>query len=164
MGALFYRPSSPVLHFIVNSLLRLLVHLPLAALGTLLNYPVYRLVGELVQRLLRLPADQTATYKVFGALLFFPVAWIAEGCLAGHYLGGYLGPWIGVAVALAAPLTGYIALLFHDRRAIFWHEARAYLLLRTRRRLAGELKERREAVLRQVEELASLYGASRPLV
>jgi hypothetical protein len=126
--------------------------------GTLLNYPAYRLVGEIVQRVLRLPADQTATYKVFGALLLFPLAWIAEGFLAGHYLGG----WTGAAVALLAPPTGYLALLFHDRRAIFWHEARAYLFLRTRRRLAAELKERRDAVLRQVEELTALHEASRP--
>jgi len=155
-------PPSPVLRFAGRSLLRLLVHLPLAAVGTLLNYPVYRLIGEVVKRVLRLPADQTATYKLFGALLFFPLAWIGEGFLAGHYLGHYLGGWIGAAVALLAPPTGYLALLFHDRRAIFWHEARAYLLLRTRKRLAAELKDRRDAVLRQVEELAALYEASRP--
>jgi 1-acyl-sn-glycerol-3-phosphate acyltransferase len=148
-------PPSPVLRFAGRSLLRLLVHLPLAAIGTLLNYPVYRLIGEVVKRVLRLPADQTATYKLFGALLLFPLAWIGEGFLAAHYLGA----WIGAAIALLAPPTGYLALLFHDRRAIFWHEARAYLFLRTRRRLAAELKDRRDAVLRQVEELAALYTA-----
>ncbi len=150
-------PSSPVVRFVGRSLLRLLVHLPLAAIGTLLNYPVYRLIGEIVKRATRDP-DQTATYKVFGAFLLFPLAWIAEGWLAGHYLGGWLGGWIGLAVALLAPPTGYMALLFHDRRAIFWHEARAYLLLRTRKRVAVELKERRETVLRQVEELAALHA------
>jgi glycerol-3-phosphate O-acyltransferase/dihydroxyacetone phosphate acyltransferase len=149
-------PSSPVVRFVGRSLLRLLVHLPLAAIGTLLNYPAYRLIGEIVKRATRDP-DQTATYKVFGAFLLFPLAWIAEGWLAGHYLGG----WIGTAVALLAPLTGYVALLFHDRRAIFWHEARAYLLLRTRKRVAVELKERRETVLRQVEELAALHEGDR---
>jgi len=150
-------PSSPVLRFIARSLLRLLVHLPLAAIGTVLNYPAYRLVGEIVKRVLRLPPDQTATFKVFGAFLFFPLAWLAEGWLAGHYLG----TWTGLLVALLGPPTGYIALLFHDRRAIFWHEARAYLLLRTRKRLAEELRSRREAVLRQVEELATFYEKSR---
>jgi hypothetical protein len=39
--------------------------------------------------------------------------------------------------------------------------ARAFLLLRTRRRLAEELKKRREGVLKQVEELASLYETDR---
>ena len=136
----------------VRSLARLLIHLPLAVIGTLLNYPVYRLVGEIVKRATR-QSDQVATYKVLGAFLLFPLAWIVEGWLAAHYLGN---AWAGLAVALLAPPTGWIALLFHDRRAIFWHEARAYLLLRTRRRLASELKDRREAVLRQLEELAVL--------
>jgi len=148
-------PPSPVARFVGRALLRLLVHLPLAALGTVLNYPTYRLIGEIVKRATRDP-DQTATFKVFGALLLFPLTWIAEGWLIGHYLGGR----IGLAVALLAGPTGYIALLFHDRRAIFWHEARAYLLLRTRKRLAVELRSRREAVLRQVEELAALHERS----
>ncbi|MFL6196250.1 MAG: lysophospholipid acyltransferase family protein [Thermoanaerobaculia bacterium] len=151
-------PPSPVLRFVVRSLARLLIHLPLAAVGTILNYPLYRLVGAIVKRATRQP-DQIATYKVLGAFLLFPFAWIAEGWLAAHFLGS---PWAGLAVTLAAPLTGYIALLFHDRRAIFWHEARAYLLLRTRRRLASELKDRREAVLRQIEELAALNAPKYP--
>ncbi len=149
-------PPSPVLRFVVQTLLRLLLHLPVAAVGTLLNYPIYRIVGPLVRRLTRDP-DQVATLKVIGALILFPLAWIAEGWLAGRYFG----PWIGIAVALAAPLIGYGALLFHDRRIVFWHEARAYLILRTRKRLAAELKGRREAVLRQVEELEEM---SRTLV
>jgi glycerol-3-phosphate O-acyltransferase / dihydroxyacetone phosphate acyltransferase len=149
-------PPSPVARFVRRTLLRLLVHLPVAAVGTALNYPTYRLIGSIVKRATRDP-DQTATYKVFGALLLFPLTWLAERWLAGHYLGG----WIGLAVALLAGPAGYLALLFHDRRAIFWHEARAYLLLRTRRRLAAELKERREKVLTQVEELAALYERDR---
>ncbi len=155
-------PPSPVLRFVARTLLRLLVHLPLAAIGTLLNYPLYRLVGWVVKRLNRQP-DQIATYKMMGALFLFPLTWTAEGFLAAHYWQKYLGDggaWIGLAVALLAPVTGYVALLFHDRRAIFWHEARAYLLLRTRRRLAEELKARREAVLSQVEDLAALYGSA----
>ena len=54
-------------------------------IGTVLNYPVYRLIGEIVKRVIH-DRDQTATYKVFGAFLFFPLAWIAEGWLVGHYL------------------------------------------------------------------------------
>ena len=84
------------------------------------------------------------------------LTWIAEGWLVAHYLGGC---WLGAAVTLTAPFTAYGALLFHDQRAVFWKEARAYLLLRTRRRLAAELKTRREEVLRQVKELETLYEA-----
>jgi glycerol-3-phosphate O-acyltransferase/dihydroxyacetone phosphate acyltransferase len=146
-------PPSPVLRFVVRALLRLLVHLPVAVVGTVLTWPVYRIVGPIVRRVTRQP-DQTATYRVFGALILFPLAWIAEGWLTARYLGGC---WLGAAITLLAPFTAYGALLFHDQRAVFWTETRAYLLLRTRRRLAAELKERRDAVLRQVEELEDLY-------
>ena len=145
---------SPVTRFVVRSLLRMLIHLPLAIVGTILTWPVYRLVGAIVKRATR-NADQVATLKVLGAILLFPLTWIAEGFLLGHYLG----PWIGALLALTAPFTAYIALLFHDQRTVFWKESRAYLLLRTRRRLAAELKEKRETVLHQVEDLAQLAAA-----
>lgn len=148
-------PHSPVARFVLRALLRLLVHLPVALIGTVLTWPVYRLVGEIVKRATR-DRDQMATLKIFGALILFPLAWIAEGWLASKYLGGC---WIGAALTLTAPFTAYGALLFHDQRAVFWKEAQAYLLLKTRRRTTAELKARRDQVLRQVEELEDLYEA-----
>lgn len=147
-------PPSPVARFVLRTLLRMLVHLPLAAIGTILNWPVYRLVGEIARRAARQP-DMTATYKVFGALFLYPVSWLAAALLVGYYVN----PWLGAATFLAAPFTGYSALLFHESRSLFWREARAYLLLRTRKRLAGELKERRGEILREVQALADLYEA-----
>jgi glycerol-3-phosphate O-acyltransferase/dihydroxyacetone phosphate acyltransferase len=155
VGAAYRLP--PAVRFVVRSVVRMLIHLPVALVGTILTWPVYRLVGAIVKRVNDDP-DQTATFKVIGALLLFPLAWIAEGVLAGHYLGG----WIGAALTLTAPFTAYSALLFNDQRSAFWRESRAYLLLRTRRRLAAELKEKREAVLRQVEALARLWEAEVP--
>ena len=152
VGAAYRLP--PIVRFVARSLARMLIHLPVAIVGTILTWPVYRLVGEIVKRINRNP-DQDATLKVFGALILFPLAWIAEGLLLGHYLS----PWIGALAALTAPFTAYGALLFHDQRAAFWRESRAYLFLRTRRRLASELKEKREAVLQEVEELAKLLPA-----
>jgi 1-acyl-sn-glycerol-3-phosphate acyltransferase len=152
VGAAYRLP--PAVRFVVRSLVRMLIHLPVALVGTILTWPVYRLVGAIVKRVNDHP-DQTATFKVIGALFLFPLAWIAEGIVAGHYLNG----WIGVALTLTAPFTAYSALLFNDQRFAFWRESRAYLLLRTRRRLAAELKEKREAVLRQVEDLARLWEA-----
>jgi glycerol-3-phosphate O-acyltransferase / dihydroxyacetone phosphate acyltransferase len=150
VGAAYRLP--PAVRFVGRSLVRMLIHLPVALIGAILTWPVYRLVGAIVKRVNDHP-DQTATLKVIGSLLLFPLAWIAEGVLVGHYSRG----WIGALLALTAPFTAYRALLFNDQRAAFWRESRAYLLLRTRRRLAAELKEKREAVLRQVEDLARLW-------
>jgi glycerol-3-phosphate O-acyltransferase / dihydroxyacetone phosphate acyltransferase len=146
--------ASPAARFVARSLLRMLIHLPVAIVGTVLTWPVYRLVGAIAKRATR-DADQVATLKVLGAVLLFPLTWIAEGFLIGHYLN----PWIGALLALTAPFTAYVALLFDDQRSTFWRESRAYLLLRTRRRVAAELKEKRENVLHQVEDLAQLSAA-----
>ncbi|HEX4964550.1 MAG TPA: 1-acyl-sn-glycerol-3-phosphate acyltransferase [Thermoanaerobaculia bacterium] len=160
VGAAYRLP--PVVRFVVRSLLRMLIHLPVAIVGTILTWPVYRLVGAIMKRA-TIVQDQVATSKVMGALLLFPLAWIAEGALLGHYLPGNLpgslGTWAGVVLVVTAPFTAYGALLFHDQRTLFWREARAYLFLRTRRRLVAELKEKREAILRQVEDLARLRAA-----
>lgn len=150
VGAAYSLP--PAVRFVARSLVRMLLHLPVAIVGTILTWPIYRLVGAIVRRVNNKP-DQTATLKVIGSLFLFPLTWIVEGALAGHYLGA----WIGAVLTLTAPFTAYGALLFNDQRALFWRESRAYLLLRTRRRLAAGLKEKREAVLRQVEDLARLW-------
>jgi hypothetical protein len=142
-----------VVRFVVRGLLRLLVHLPLAIVGTALNILPYYLVRA-VAWIVRSSPDQVATYKVFGGLILYPLAWIVEAILVTRWTGS---AWLGALTLLAGPLTGYAALLFHEQRRLFWTESKAYLLLKTRRRLASELKEKRDAVLREVEALADLY-------
>jgi 1-acyl-sn-glycerol-3-phosphate acyltransferase len=146
-------PPHPVVRFVVRALLRLLVHLPLAVVGTALNILPYYLVRA-VAWIVRNSPDQVATYKVFGGLVLYPLIWIVEAILAARWTGN---GWLGALTFLAGPLTGYAALLFHEQRKLFWTEAKAYLVLKTRKRLATELKDRRDAVLQEVESLADLY-------
>lgn len=146
-------PPNPVVQFVLRTLVRLLVHLPLAAVGTLLNLAPFWLV-RLIALLVSRHPDQIATYKVFGGLVAYPLFWTIEAVLAARWADS---PWLGALVFLLGPFTGYAAMLFHEQRGLFWTEARAYLVLRTRKRLATELKERREQVLREVEELVTLY-------
>ena len=153
-------PFSPVLRFTGRTLLRLLIHLPLAILGTVLNWPTYRLIGLVAPLAARREPDQVATYKLFGAVLFFPLTWIAEAWLAARWWGWWAAP----AVLLLAPLAGWAAVLFHETHTAFWKEARAYLLLRTRRRVAEQLKACRETVLEEVGKLEDLWrSGERPL-
>jgi hypothetical protein len=146
-------PFSPVLRFAGRSLLRLLIHLPLALLGALLNWPAYRLIGLVAPLAARQAPDQVATYKLFGAVLLFPLTWIAEALLAARWLGWWAAP----VTLLLAPLAGWAALLFHETHTTFWREAWAYLLLRTRRRVADQLRACRETVLKEVGELEDLW-------
>jgi 1-acyl-sn-glycerol-3-phosphate acyltransferase len=153
-------PFSPVLRFTGRTLLRLLVHLPLAILGTVLNWPTYRLVGVLAPQVARGVPDQVATYKLFGAILLFPLTWITEAVLAARWLVWWAAP----LTLLLAPVAGWAALLFHETHTAFWKEAWAYLLLRTRRRVAEQLRTCRETVLREVGELEELWRSEGKLM
>jgi glycerol-3-phosphate O-acyltransferase/dihydroxyacetone phosphate acyltransferase len=81
--------------------------------GILLNWLPYKLPTWIADRVTRTP-DEPASYKVMGALLFFPIWWALEAALAWA-LGG---PWAALAVAVAAPLTGIAYLPIHDRQRL----------------------------------------------
>ncbi len=121
-------PAGGVVRFVAKSLLLLLVRMPLAVLGTVLNGLPFWAVHTVAPRMGKTP-DVLATYKLFGSLIFYPLAWIVAASLAG----GWLGWPAGVAAFLLAPLTGVIALRFWERRSFFLSEARAYLMLRAAR-------------------------------
>lgn len=150
-------PVASVARFTLLTALRLAVLLPLAACGILLNWPTYRLVGGIAARATREP-DITATYKVFGGIFLYPLTWVAEAAV-GAWLAGTHGAAAFFSLLAAAPATGYFALRFDDRRARLWREARAYLVLRTRQRLAAEIKQARAGAAREVGALAGLYLA-----
>jgi glycerol-3-phosphate O-acyltransferase/dihydroxyacetone phosphate acyltransferase len=151
-------PAAAVARWLGLTVLRLVVYLPLAAVGIVLNWLPYRLVGEIAARATR-ESDMPASFKVFGGIVLFPVTWLLDAVLAARLAGPR--PVAQAAAALltlvAAPLSGWVALHFDDRRGQLWREARAYLLLRSRRAIAGELLARREAAAREVAALADLY-------
>lgn len=127
-----------------------LLPLNLAFLGSLLNAAPYftvRWIGE--SRI----ASDTATWTLYPALVAFPAFWLLQGVLAG-LLAGF---WIGVAMLIAAPVAGSVALAFHDTRRRLQNEARAWFMLRTRRRLAAQLAAKRQEVLDQLDTLAGLF-------
>ena len=151
-------PFSPVARFVGRTLLRLLIHLPLAIVGTVLNGPSYWVVKPLAHVIIRNLPDKIATIKLFVAILLFPLTWIAEAALAAWQWG----LWTAPLVLLAAPLTGWAALRFHETHLTFWREARAYLVLRTRKKVAEALRTRRETVLQEVEDLEALWREALP--
>ena len=151
-------PPTSVLGFLGRSAFALLVRLILALVGTLLNWAPYRtarLVGE------RQELEQKATWKIFPSLVIFPVFWLLEALAVGILVTGWRGPGWGVLAGLAvfvlAPVAGRVALTFHDVRRRLVHEARAWLVLRTRKRLAAHLAAKRQEVLGQLDELVALY-------
>jgi glycerol-3-phosphate O-acyltransferase/dihydroxyacetone phosphate acyltransferase len=82
-------------------LFRVIVLLPLALAGAVLNYPTYRLIGFLARRLAKGERNLTATMKFLGALLLYPLTYIAAAFFIGFY-------------ALALPFLGYLALIVFE--------------------------------------------------
>jgi glycerol-3-phosphate O-acyltransferase / dihydroxyacetone phosphate acyltransferase len=147
-------PAAPVLRFVARAVVRLAVQLPLAVAGTLINWLPYRLIGFVATRLAGDVADVTATLKLFGAILLYPLAWIVVAVVAVRWSGVW---WAAPIALVLSPVSGYAALLFDEGRAGLWEEARAFLLLRTRKRRADELRECRKRVLDQVAQLEALW-------
>jgi glycerol-3-phosphate O-acyltransferase / dihydroxyacetone phosphate acyltransferase len=144
-------PTSSVVRYVLVRLLVLLPLLPFAFVGTVLNYLPYWLAGR-VSRWIGEKPDVVSTYKLFPSLLLFPLTWAAEAFTAARLLG----PSAGWLVAAAAPVLGWIAMRFHDRRQSFLQEARAYLLLRTREGAAEELAELRGRAWAAIERLMTV--------
>lgn len=148
-------PAGVVAGYTLGFLLHWLVGLPVAALGYLLNAMPYRLVGMLSNRLAR-TQDAFASYKLFAALVFFPVTWLAEAAAATAWLPGPTGwpaPACAVISLTTAPVTGWLALRHREAREQFTAEARSFLLLRSRPRIAESLRSERDAILNQVRAL-----------
>ncbi|MCH9649978.1 MAG: lysophospholipid acyltransferase family protein [Deltaproteobacteria bacterium] len=145
-------PMSKILRYLARTTLNLLLYLPVAVAGTILNWLPYRIPGWIAQRFATSP-DVASTYKLFPAFVLFPLFWIGEAAL-GTWLGGWR---FGLTLLVFAPLSGWLALRFHERRNTFLQEAGAYLKLRTRKGMSSELKRRRETVLREVERLMDLH-------
>jgi hypothetical protein len=144
-------PKPVVLRYLARTLMKLLVWLPMAVVGTILNWLPYRLVAVAADR--APTADTRATYKLFSAILLFPMTWLLTSA-AGSLLAG--APAAAV-VAVAAPLTGYAALRFHEQRIELAAEARAYLLLRSRKRAIKELVRRRNRLVDDIYDLVDRY-------
>jgi len=147
-------PVLRVLLWTSKSLLAVLVGLPLAVAGALLNALPFFVVGRLANRP-DLTIEVRATWKLFGGMFAYPVLWIAQGAVAAWWWG--LGA--GTALVAAAPLAGYLAVAAWERGERLWREARAYLLLRGRPHLRSRLQDLRQRVRQKVEDLARIWEA-----
>lgn len=92
-------------------LLRVVVTLPLALIGAIVNYPAYRLIRVLAKKFSKGEGAVTATIKFLAALAFYPLTYIAIAIFVGMRWG-----WIaGVITGLALPFVAYLALrVFED--------------------------------------------------
>lgn len=151
-------PIGPTLYFVLRSLARMLLAAPIAAAGTLANALPYLAVRAVAARAAGGEPNQVATYKVFPSLVAYPSTWGLEAALSGWLAGG----WAALATLVAAPFAGLVAIRFLERSGNLWRETRAYLLLRRRRKIAGELRARRGEVERRTSVLVERWRELQP--
>jgi len=150
-----------VFRYTLKTLGVVLLMLPVALVGLVINFVPYRLVGPLATRVVKPEIDVIATQKIVAAGMLFPIAWGVVGWLVGRWLG----EWWGVAALIAAPFTGYVALRFLERLDHFVGEARGFMLLvfrpTTSLRLVAEGKAIRHAIMALQDETAIAPGPDR---
>ena len=107
----------------------------IAVAGWLLFVVPYRLTGAVVARF-PLEQDTRSTWKLMVGTLIY-AAWVASW---GAVTALALSPAAGLGVLVGAPVVGMAGLLVRERWRGSWRDARAWLLLRSRRRLVDALR------------------------
>lgn len=134
---------------LVRSTLILLLLLPFAAAGILVNYLTYRVIGFLAQKLARGEEEVIGTMKFVGALLLYPITWLLLMFVVEHYAG-----WRWAFAALAAmPVLGYAALRVSEEADRVIGRMRALARLRTKRNGYLALLTERDAIRAEIETI-----------
>jgi glycerol-3-phosphate O-acyltransferase / dihydroxyacetone phosphate acyltransferase len=147
--ALEYQPGL-VGRFVVKNLARLVLGLPLFAVGLGLFYLPY-LLPRWASRKAEL--DMQATVKFLVALVVALVWW--AGLTVGAWLwGGW--PW-GVGVLAGVPPLALFTLYFSERQAVVFRDVSVFFTLGNRARLKSLLLAEGERLAAEVERLAGEY-------
>jgi glycerol-3-phosphate O-acyltransferase/dihydroxyacetone phosphate acyltransferase len=141
------------LRFAGWAVLFLLTMLPIALAGLIASYPTYRFIGVLARRFSHGEDELLATLKFVAAISLYPITWIAEALVVGHYRSRAAA----IAFLIVAPLASYAAVWVFERVDHIVGRARAAShLLRSRSgylRLVAQRKAIREEIVAVGEEL-----------
>jgi 1-acyl-sn-glycerol-3-phosphate acyltransferase len=125
----------------------------LALASFLLFWTPRRVTGWVVDRLAP-QAEERSSYNLLGGTLFY-AAWLI---LLAATIGSIAGIAAGVATLVALPAIGIGGLVIRERWRGAWSDARRFFLLRSRRDLAGALRDRQTDLAARIE--AIVVGSS----
>ncbi len=138
-----------VARYSAKAVLVLVVLLPAALIGVVLNYPAYRVVGFVATGMAKGAEDALASIKVLAAMLLFPLTWAIVAVLVGTTRGVEEG----VVALIVAPLLAYAALIFFERLDRIIGGARALALFAFRRWAFLRLVAERHAIREEIVAL-----------
>ena len=146
-------PVERIVGYLARQLALQIVTLPVALAGAIIHVVPFSII-RLIARRFRKEPNQIATWRVFPGIVLYPLTWTAFALAAGRY-----GGWpAGVAMLLFSPLAGGVALRSLERLERLGRESRAYLLLKGKRDLAEDLRERRKRTAGKIGELVELWA------
>jgi 1-acyl-sn-glycerol-3-phosphate acyltransferase len=150
------RASTPVARGFLDGLrmlVVLVVVLPIAIVGTVINYPIYRLVGAITARLSRDDEAVVATIKMIAGACLFPLWWI----IVATAVGLYFGLVNGLVTLIVSPFTGWVALNFFENLDSEVVRLRALTMQRFSRWGFLRLVAERRAINKEILALASEF-------
>ncbi|MEA2570955.1 MAG: glycerol-3-phosphate O-acyltransferase / dihydroxyacetone phosphate acyltransferase [Acidobacteriota bacterium] len=136
------------------SSLWLLILLPIALVGAIIQWPTYRLIGVLANRFSRGEDEVIATIKCIGALVFYPLMWLAIATLVATRAGVVAG----LLTLIILPLLGYIALRVFELLDDIIGRVRATM----RRDVAARQRALRADIIAVADEMAAPAIATAP--
>jgi glycerol-3-phosphate O-acyltransferase / dihydroxyacetone phosphate acyltransferase len=141
-----------VVRYVLRTMAAVVLLLPVAVPGWIVNYPTYRIIGRIAFRWSE-SSDVTATMKMVGGFALFPITWLLWGLALGLGLG-----WsYGIAMAIAGPASALAALRLGERIEDARIHARALRVARREPAFAEWLAQERRAIRAAIVALA---GAS----
>lgn len=146
-------PALTVLRYVLRESFVLGIGAPLAALGTLIWTPAYLLPRFVVARIAP-EHEAIATYKLATAFVVVPLTVVLLAALAWWRVG----PWLAVAALLVVPALGFLALAWRERWQRVREDARLFLRVLAHPRTPARLDARRERLVREFDDVASLSG------
>lgn len=150
-----YRMSS-VLRYVVRQSTMLLLVLPAAVVGSVAWLPPFVLTRVAVPRF-RPTLDQLATYKLSIGIVAFPL-WLVMVVVAAWLIVGWP---TAVVLLVALPTVGLAAVAWGDRQAVVLEDARVFLRARRRSTSSERVRELREQLVREIDDVARLWQAVR---
>jgi 1-acyl-sn-glycerol-3-phosphate acyltransferase len=147
------RSAGRTARFALRQAFALFVGAPLALCGFLIHGLPYALV-RLVVALIPHTDEEEATDKIAAGFVLYPLAWCLEGWLAWRFGGGAA---LAVFIVLLVP-AGFVALSWRERLARVEREIRGLARLVRDPSLLERLRAEREALLRELKDLAIEAG------
>lgn len=144
---------APTLRWAVRVAAPVLLLLPVAAVAAIAWGVPYRLVGWAIDRM-RLKPDTTATYKLAGSLIAYPLFLFLWTGLAGWAWG-----WTAaLATLLGLPLVGVLTIRWLDGARDLREDLRLFTRLARRRDRREELAAVRRSLVAEFEALQALQA------